>query len=872
MPIIFSNASYPNLTMTGGTPGHVTYIGRLSMFDPRIAKQLDFTHLAEDLVYSQLWLPEDAPAEFEDIERLAIENDLAEMRRVKNLADSQRVPQIGVAIINALPPDREVTLDEAAEIAWQIVHEARQGYRLAVYLVIHDPALKSPGSKNRHAHIFVLTRELGPAGLAPTKIRGDIASVRSAGGLNYVAEGVNWPDLTGEVLRSKLLEFGLDITPDLIAPHPQRHLRPVRWGSNTGRLTFHRAQRIDKNVKAIHGNPSALLDKLLRSRATIEIEELRRFVAKCIDSRRDREEAVDRILTDPEIVTLADSANNQRPRFITTAAIHASIEYAVELVDRSKRGAATIHAAVGADHEAVIAAVKVLLQEELIETNGGIMIVGNRLSDCADMAEALAPASPERATIKAVLADPGDPFWRGLPANGLAIVPRAERVGDRDLARLLDLADRCEAHVVLGKDLAVDAGVVANRLVCHAVEALTPFRTIVEQHASVERLLRTGLMNAAIKTMADRLTFRSLDESQADRDGCDFVVCTNSRAVKSAEEQLAAAFGRKSAARHATSFVANLTHGPVLLWQWQPIVFTQTDYSVRPPKIREGRIATIFSIDSGASTIETLLSDGQIVPLSSRKFPWFRSAFALSIREARQIREPARLRVEIGDARRSWPALLLAAIQNSASVVVDPSVARHPSSLAKVLSGTLPAALPTELFAIPDSNAELSAEIAQMTADRFEPMPMPDEPKPNRKYAPPISVADNVRELLASDERSARAFQLLCKLLHPESGCSEQVSAKLQTRAHRLTMHIVNELRKAYRHKKSKNEEDDRDDLRRLNLLNPQPWTTGDISELRSDLFAMTFRGSNLDITSFGGRPKPGRSQGIGPLRGRAQP
>ena len=124
MPIICTNTSHPNLTTTRGTPAHVTYIGRLSMFDPRLGKQLDFTHLANDLVYSRLWLPEGAPVEFEDIERLAIENDLAEMHRVKNLADSQRLPQIGVALITALPPDREVSLDEAKEIAWQIVHEA----------------------------------------------------------------------------------------------------------------------------------------------------------------------------------------------------------------------------------------------------------------------------------------------------------------------------------------------------------------------------------------------------------------------------------------------------------------------------------------------------------------------------------------------------------------------------------------------------------------------------------------------------------------------------------------------------------------------------------------------------------------------------
>ena len=521
-------------------------------------------------------------------------------------------------------------------------------------------------------------------------------------------------------------------------------------------------------------------------------------------------------------------------------------------MDRSKRGPATIHTAVGADHAAVIAAVNVLLKDEPIETSGGISIIGNRLSDCADMAEALAPARPARVTIKAILADVGDPFRRSLPARGLVIIPRAERVGDQDLARLLDLADRCEAHVVLGKDLAVNAGVVANRLVCHAVEALTPFRIILEQHISVERLLRTGLMNTAIRTMADRLTFQPLDEFQADRDGCDFVVCTNNRSVKSAEEQLATAFARRSAARRAPSFVASLTHGPALLWQYQPIIFTRTDYSMRPPKIREGRIANIFSIGSGASTIEMLLSDGQVVPLSNRNFPWFRSAFALSIREARQIKEPVELRVEIGDARRSWPALLLAAIQNSASVVVDPSVARHPSSLAMLLSGTLPAASPTELFAMPDSNAELSAEIVQMT-DPLEAIPMPNVPKPSPKFTPPINVADNVRELLASDERSARAFQLLCELLHPKNRYSEEVAVKLQTSANRLTIHIVNQLRVAYRpsKKSSKEGDDDLDLPRKLKRENPQQWTSGDVVELKNDLFFMTFPGSNLDVTSI---------------------
>jgi hypothetical protein len=220
MAIIFTNASHQNLTVTGGTPGHLSYIGRLATFDPRLDKHLDFTHLGDDLVYSRLWLPDDTPAEFTDIERLAIENDLAEMRRVRQLVNRERLPQIGIALISALPPDSEITLDEAKEIAWQIVSEARRGYRLAVYLAIHDPGLKSPGGRNRHSHAFMLTREIGPAGLAPAKLRKGIALVRNRGG-SFVAEGINWPDLTSEVLRTKLLEYGRPRSrPNAMTPQP----------------------------------------------------------------------------------------------------------------------------------------------------------------------------------------------------------------------------------------------------------------------------------------------------------------------------------------------------------------------------------------------------------------------------------------------------------------------------------------------------------------------------------------------------------------------------------------------------------------------------------------------------------------------------
>jgi hypothetical protein len=306
------------------------------------------------------------------------------------------------------------------------------------------------------------------------------------------------------------------------------------------------------------------------------------------------------------------------------------------------------------------------------------------------------------------------------------------------------------------------------------------------------------------------------------------------------------------------------------LWQWQPIVFTLTDYAALPPKIREGQVATIFSFDNRASTIQALLSDGQFAMLSPQKFPWFRSAFALSIREARQLNEQTKLRIEIGDAGRIWAALILAAKQKSALVTIDRLVARNASALAIALGGTLPGALPTDLYVTPDWNAELSTEVARWT-DSFEELPEPAAPVPNEKLAAPrIHIADNVRELLASDEHAARAFQLLCELLHPKNGLGEEVAAKLQTRASSLTMHIVHQLREAYRPStKSAKEEDDPDTPRKLRLQSPQPWTAGDLSELKADLFFMTLRGSNLDIASIAASRGLRRSGRADPLKAR---
>ena len=121
--------------------------------------------------------------------------------------------------------------------------------------------------------------------------------------------------------------------------------------------------------------------------------------------------------------------------------------------------------------------------------------------------------------------------------------------------------------------------------------------------------------------------------------------------------------------------------------------------------------------------------------------------------------------------------------------------------------------------------------------------------------APPLLLAANVRELLASDHRSARSFALLAELLQPDSEHADAVAEKLQATAHPLTRHIVNQLREGYLapQRARRAEEDGMDLPADLGLETPDPWS---LFELKLDLSGMTVRASSLDITAF----VPGRA------------
>ena len=125
MAITFARLMPILLTVRSGAVRVLAYIARTVIYDPRIQKLFDYTSLATDFACGGIILPEDHPPGFADITNLAVNLDRAEFRKVRTpLEERARLPQVGLALVVALPPDGELWLHEAAELMQRIVKAA----------------------------------------------------------------------------------------------------------------------------------------------------------------------------------------------------------------------------------------------------------------------------------------------------------------------------------------------------------------------------------------------------------------------------------------------------------------------------------------------------------------------------------------------------------------------------------------------------------------------------------------------------------------------------------------------------------------------------------------------------------------------------
>jgi hypothetical protein len=586
-------------------------------------------------------------------------------------------------------------------------------------------------------------REVEGSGLSRKKIQGLFAQVRHAAPPNvhgsYVAEAVNWPDVARDLQAKLFAEICSDAVVDPPAPFAGRH-----WSAKTLRQSPQRRARHDKlvdrqNIELINGAPVELITELLRGRSVIRIDELRRVLARFLDSADDREIRLDAVSTDHAVMTYAGQASDQRPRWLTCSTVDDVIRQAVARVDRAAAYrhdpplSEPPHLAVAVDDSE--SAVFEKLKAQIFGFVPPIhrpLIVGRANSESHGLAAELRDTHALVGTF-AALRDAalrsrhgGRRKKIGIRRGGLVVLPHTELVSDQDLADLLLRAEKYSARVMLGYDLSRASP--SCRLAAHLANTLGDRTPSAIEKAAQD--LRAGLVHRACHGINQHGMLRFEPADNPARAGAEFVVCDDISRLAALDRIIQET---RPAHRNAEPrFTIETATGPLLLQSGQWIVYTANDY--RTHDIRAGRFAKVL----GSTTLDGLdvvHPDGSSATIDLLHFPHVRSAYTISIREARHAPAEAKLLIEVSTPHHTWSAALLAASRGLNVVIhVDPSIARNLDEWIAAVERSMPAPLLTDLTPRTDAAAELNLlmhkiyRAAPAAEQKVEKLPVEEKP------------------------------------------------------------------------------------------------------------------------------------------------
>ncbi|WP_409189715.1 hypothetical protein [Bradyrhizobium sp. RDM4] len=644
------------------------------------------------------------------------------------------------------------------------------------------------------------------------------------------------------------------------------------------------------NVQAItQKSPAELVETLLRGRSTIRTLEVERLCTRFFDHPADRAANVERILTNDDVVSLANTAA-EAPRFLTTRRVHALMKRATDLVDNSSEDQiATVSAA---DRTSLVREIA----EHYYAHNhpDRPLILGHALSDCQDVALALdEPDTPVVGTIDMAVTGPEDLLAIGrerdlaLRPGRLVIVPRADRIDDQCLARLLLEANERKAQLILGHDQRSSHGVVHRHLAAYVGDR-TGAASARYSRNDIELLLRAGLVRRAIEAMAE-CGLVSFDEfpNHGPDDPSLFVACQDRCRIKELGDTIREERVRTKALEPPEELTT--LRGTLSLSVGEWIVTTE---ACEHPRLDAGEFARIVAIDRSNSTIE-IMHDTEIERINLEAFAGIRSATTVTIREARRLPADMRLAVELTNSRRTWAALLLLAGRPAHTrLYVDPALARSAEELTDIARRSLPGALPHQHEMRPAPDAEISKNPLPIEAEKpFEPEPLPEpvaampappppvhleerrstnaspaiskdlplieaedalepEPFPEPVAAtptppPPIHLEERVRGTIASNIHAREGYRLLYEQVGPHNRNRRPNAARiLHLCTSDLTvalMHFLAELEPT----RDRGEFDNYDIPPELTEHDPTRWTLIQIQNAKYDLQTMALPGSN---------------------------
>jgi len=468
------------------------------LHDERLGRSHDFSNKAA-VVHSEVLLPEGAPDEWRDRERLWNDVEAAELRK-----DAQLSREVEFAI------PREMTEQQGIDLARDFVKREFVARGMVADLNVHWD-IGADGLARPHAHVMLTMREIqiGEDGAA-----GFGAKVRD---WNRTELLTHWREAWAEHVNERLAELDIDARIDHrslveqgIGLEPQHKIGPAAsrmagQGLEAERLHDH-VEIARSNGERILADPSIALDAITHQQATFTNRDLAIFVHRHSDGKEQFDAVIGAVKESPDLVALGRDGRGE-DRFTSRSMLETEqrLEHATAKLDARRNHSVAeryrdlaLERALGRGLE--LSAEQCGALEHATSARGISNVIGYAGSGKSSMLgvarEVWEAAGYEvRGAALSGIAAEGLEQGSGIAsrtiaslehqwANGrelltnkhILVIDEAGMLGTRQLERVVSEAEKQGAKIVL----------VGDPEQLQAIEAGAAFRSTAERHGAVE--------------------------------------------------------------------------------------------------------------------------------------------------------------------------------------------------------------------------------------------------------------------------------------------------------------------------------------------------------------------------------------------------
>lgn len=452
------------------------------LHDERYDKTYDYTK-KQDVAHTEILLPEQAPEWMCDREKLWNFVEASEKRK-----DAQLAREFNFAL------PRELTIEQNIALAKAFVIQEFVSRGMVADLCVHNDKMPD-GEMQPHAHVMLTLREVNSEGFGQ-KVRE----------WNAKQNLLDWREAWGSVANQHLFLHEHDIKIDHrtleaqgIDLEPQHKIGSAVAKERLARLADH--QRIAReNGEKLIADPKIALTAITHQQSTFTHQDLARFVNRHTADAEQFQEAYDKIMASRELVLLGQDAQ-KRDRFTTKEMLAIEtkmVQLAEQLNSRNDHGVKEklkLHAVNkrNLSSEQQMAFAHLVSDGSLKNVIGyagsgksyllgaareawehqGYQVHGVTLSGiAAENLEAGSGIVSRTIASRSYYWDKGE---QHLTSKDILVVDEAGMIGSRQLARLLNEAERGKAKIVL----------VGDPYQLQAIEAGAAFRAVSDRTPTV---------------------------------------------------------------------------------------------------------------------------------------------------------------------------------------------------------------------------------------------------------------------------------------------------------------------------------------------------------------------------------------------------